>query len=540
LLALFLGVFLASYCEATFYVSDCSAQNVQYVHDNLAQDGDTITLPAGTFSWTTHVDITKAITIQGQTTLNSDTGICNDQTVLVDNIVQAPGGTGFFHCTASPNKPLRITGITLTGVGGRQETAYNGAIRLGGAGDQVRIDHIHNTGGLRQSIFIALWGNIYGVADHIVEDNLAGQNSQSQVQNGIEANGDVEFSQPAGYGGDRFFFFEDWYINNWGHLFSTGGGFDGGHGAKFVLRHCHFYDVKILCHGTEGARNRGGRAQEIYNNDYHWSYFTTMDGIRSGTLIAHDNTYDGIAPRGYGLQTCRMFHTGDGTWGGATGRNAWDSNDPTMYASGTATAVNTIPGNTVTITDSTKNWTVNQWVGYSVSNAAGTVLYVQSNTSNSVTGPEAGYGGPYFSVGDTYQIRKVLAAIDQPCRGAGDLISGDSPPPAWPHQAIEPCYSWNNVFTPTGAHINWSPEMNAPLLEGRDYFSNTAMPGYTPYTYPHPLVTGQPQPTPTPSATSTPTPTPTPIPSPTPTVSSTSTPAPTATPGHSRGHHPHP
>ena len=32
------------------------------------------------------------------------------------------------------------------------------------------------------------------------------------------------------------------------------------------------------------------------------------------------------------------------------------------------------------------------------------------------------------------------------------------------------------------------------LVEGRDYYNNTPMPGYTPYTYPHPLTKGLPPP----------------------------------------------
>jgi hypothetical protein len=50
---------------ATVYNSDGSSTNIQYIHDNLAVDGDTIAIPAGTFSWTTTLTITKAITLQG-------------------------------------------------------------------------------------------------------------------------------------------------------------------------------------------------------------------------------------------------------------------------------------------------------------------------------------------------------------------------------------------------------------------------------------------------------------------------------------------
>ena len=49
----------------TVYHSDGSAANVQALH-NAALDGDTITLPAGTFTWSIPVTISKAIKIQGE------------------------------------------------------------------------------------------------------------------------------------------------------------------------------------------------------------------------------------------------------------------------------------------------------------------------------------------------------------------------------------------------------------------------------------------------------------------------------------------
>src|SRR5438552_14800940 len=65
LLALFLGVCFASHCEATVYYSNGSAASVQSIHNNQAQNGDTITLPAGIFAWTTGVVLSKAIILQG-------------------------------------------------------------------------------------------------------------------------------------------------------------------------------------------------------------------------------------------------------------------------------------------------------------------------------------------------------------------------------------------------------------------------------------------------------------------------------------------
>jgi hypothetical protein len=464
-----------------------------------AVDGDTVIVPAGTAAWTSGLTITKGITIQGQTTTNSDNGTANDQTVLVDNLVHVPGDQGFFHCTTNTGQSLRITGITFTGVGGRGDTMYNGALRFRGTSDQVRIDHCHFTGGLKHNNYIAVYSTIYGVADHLVIDNLPSQLGQQRVFNGT-GYGDLEFSRPAGYGGSQFFFFEDCYINNTPGRFTGSGGVDAAHGGKFVMRHCHLFNVEILCHGTEADRGRGGRAQEIYNNDYHWSYLTTMDGIRSGSLIAHDNTFYGTTPRGYALQTYRTFWNYHGFFGGASGDNPWDYNateldgthvdghPPYLFESGTVSS-----GTSTTLTDTSKSWTTNQWVGYTARRLSDSVIgKVIANTSNTLTFADAGYPKPDWANGNQYQIHKVLAALDQPCRGAGDLISGDNPPPAWSHQQLEPCYSWNNIHSPGGEHINFTPASSstATLLSGRDYFNDTPMPGYTPYVYPHPLVSG--------------------------------------------------
>ena len=65
LLALFLGVCFGPHCGATVYHSNGSAASVQGMHDTQAQNGDTITLPAGTFIWTRRVHVTKAITLAG-------------------------------------------------------------------------------------------------------------------------------------------------------------------------------------------------------------------------------------------------------------------------------------------------------------------------------------------------------------------------------------------------------------------------------------------------------------------------------------------
>jgi len=56
--------------SAAVYNSDGTVQSIQAIHNNQAVDGDTIMVPAGTFSWTARLNITKGITIQGQRTIS--------------------------------------------------------------------------------------------------------------------------------------------------------------------------------------------------------------------------------------------------------------------------------------------------------------------------------------------------------------------------------------------------------------------------------------------------------------------------------------
>ncbi len=141
-----------------------------------------------------------------------------------------------------------------------------------------------------------------------------------------------------------------------------------------------------------------------------------------------------------------------------------------------------------------------------------------------------------FNTGDSFEIREVNVVLDQPGRGRGDYISGSSPAPiGWPNQASEPVHIWGNTLGPNFGNGNGRSVVYSQgysVIQNQDWFyssdNSAALPGYTPYIYPHPLVTDPPMPSPTPSPTVTPSPTP--IPTPTPSPTSPPSPTPTATP----------
>jgi hypothetical protein len=485
-----------------------------------AADGDTVIVPAGTEVWRSTLTVDKGITLQGQTTTNSTNGTAVDNTIIQDSDERRrPGGSPFVIVASQLGKSYRITGLTFDG-GSATVTNYNGAIQLSGNSHSVRLDHCNFRPSLtKQAHWVAIIGAIWGVADHNIfkfqGTGVGGQESffiymsNWPNPNGTEGvNGDGAFAQPTDFGTEKFFFIEDNWLQTVSGTEPTGGP-DDLRGGRWVWRHNHMYNSQVQGHGTEDGRWRGGRAREVYNNDFHATATFGTGGVRSGVTVFHDNTFDGIAPgqSGYQLQAYRlMFAWPSCPFHGATGDNPWDVNvteadgthvdghPPYLFDSGTATG-----GNGSQIIDTTKNWTANQWAGYTAKfTGDNQVALIQSNTNNTLNVyfyTDSG-GGHVWEAGDGYQIHKVLIALDQPSRGKGDLITSDRPTPVgWPHQELEPSYSWNNVYTPTGAHVNFTVgTAGTTLKEGRDYFNDKPMPGYTPYLYPHPLTRGLPPP----------------------------------------------
>src|SRR4029453_16137817 len=99
-------------------------------------------------------------------------------------------------------------------------------------------------------------------------------------------------------------------------------------------------------------------------------------------------------------------------------------------------------------------------VSYRIKKVGGTGSYgsyIISNTSNTITysyNDSVSGGHLIFNAGDTYEIQRVLVLMDQNGRGKGDRVAGEPPintttgKASWNHEALEPCYSWNNIYTP--------------------------------------------------------------------------------------------
>ena len=455
-----------------------------------AANGDTVAIPAGTATWSSTLTVTKAITLSGA-------GI--GQTIIKDNVPRGRSSS-VLTWVLQASRPSRMTGIEFQNAASSE--SFDGAIMVVGSESDsrtMRIDHCVFTNLFAPAIQIE---GALGVADHNTF-TFSHSGIGIEVKHngwGGRSYGDGSWADPPCFGTSKFFFFEDNTFNNNSGV-QTGGNIDSVGGGRYVARYNIFNNALANTHGTEsGGRQRSMRAMEIYNNTFNFTFPATGGQIRGGTALIHDNVYSGQISSGMSLHCYRQYFPFN-MWGGASGVNPWDSNDPHgIYASGAHTASKS---NRV-LTDSNAHWTTNQWAGYSLTNTVtGRTSFITSNTATTITysfdNTYDPSGNLVFNTRDGYAIYKLLVALDQPGRGEGDLVTGDMPrnattrTAAWPHQALEPIYSWNNTIN--GSNVNIQ-SVFPTIQENRDYYNQTTMPGYTTFTYPHPLVTGQPLPAP--------------------------------------------
>lgn len=481
-----------------------------------AVDGDTVTIPAGTWTWATAANpalgITKAITLSGA-------GI--GQTIIRDGCTTSQAV--LLRLTPPATKTARLTGIEFNN-NGRTSQAFSGIIVATGQttgsavpdGRRVRIDHckFDNLNGLSLQVQA-----IYGVCDH--NEFINNKNMIYVYHPTAYAWADSRWSEASDWGSENFWFIE----TNTFTRTTTGACVDAYAGARYVARYNTSTRGHWDAHGTESAaRARGTRAVEIYNN----TMIGPMAGnnfinLRSGVCIAHDNTVTGV-PAGIGgmvLLNQRTMGAAFIPWTQADGDCIWDLNDPgNPFYEGTVDSYNS---STRTITISPDpGWDADEWAGYAIRKTSACTVsstnycnsMINANTSNTLTFA-SGLNGSYLSFvpGDTFELNLITQVMDQPgVSGGTDLLGVGSQsvapplPPEWNNQVPDPCYEWNNTGDGT-PNLNFAVSAingwQLQIVEGVNYFNDTQAPGYTPYIYPHPLAADDDPPDPpTPPASS--------------------------------------
>jgi hypothetical protein len=509
LLALCWSAWAGTYTAAT-----CSRADVDAVINgptHTAVDGDVIQIPAGGCTWTSGITVSAGIgiTIKGAGTPSNDpatTGASASctQTVLIDNLT---GGGNMFHVSPTFNSSvMRLSCMKIAGDPGLGTNAIISPIALKGTCNsstcaQVRLDNITFDSSLQAKISNSdtaiVSDNVFGVLDHNRMTGVAGPNIfqfinyNNSAWNGVGGYGDNDWATASSFGTAKTLYLENNSFEGSATLMGetesavTNGGQGGGRIAARFNYHTGPSPSSIGNHGTESnGRARGGRQIEYYGNTVVCT--NTSGGcqgavaVRSGVNMVFGNSLT-TGPGSWFNQyvafvTYRTLQN-FAPWGTCDGTGAYDNNDGTVYASGTVTSVST-SGETVTITDTTKIWSGDQWIPngapYALRNTTRSVGAQITGNGTSTVSAKGWTAAPDFQVGDSYQILRASACIDQPNRSGGTLLSGfPTPSPTGAiNQSIDPTYEWNNSgYNPVFGNVSSGDKAQ---IANRDWFTDNS------------------------------------------------------------------
>jgi len=532
----------ATYTAASMASADIQAAiNAEAAANPGGLGGDIILVPNvpfnGNVTWTPGgIQFTNPITLQGPGT----NGQCFAYYSDIGN--STPSWTVTCIAAFTTNSSIigtnewRITGFEIVGItNGGPSPGGKGAIQFIGNGYNMRFDHNLMTN--CNDWMVCTYG-VCGVIDHNTFINKPGTiilewtaENWSGFPNGTGpyANfADGSWAAPTGLGTSNFMFAEDnMFIPEAGGSLGIAA-CDATAGGRIVMRHNTMTNGLMSLHGTEtGGLARGPRAFEFYlNTNYQTINADHPVNLRAGTGVCYSNQTIyvlGGSCNPYYQEVCCYGSAGYyPDWGAFNGTNLLCKNStnsdgsPVVYAAFTCsnTSVTTPVSSpyyyTVAASVASPNWIVDQWRGYSIvdtSEPIGTsqVNYtnfslVTHNTSNSISfmGNTTGTSATtVFNAGDACVLYLQQNVIDMPgmgqCTGwvrdpITTMITNNAIALA---QAIEPIYTWSNVIN--GAPVG-TTNVYAVVRPGVHFIDGTPAPGYTPYPYPHPLVSGAPPP----------------------------------------------
>lgn len=493
---------MALFCQRTnaqtINAASCSSADVEIALAAVVADGTTVNIPAGNCTWTTPVMYTQvfSMTIAGAGAQTPAGG--TDRTIIVDGVSHSPTDNPTFQVSTAAGKSFRLTGIAIHGLSSNSAPSYNGIVRIQGLSQAMRIDHCHFYG--LNLVDMTIDGWIYGVVDHNLFDATVSVNFGVRIGqgrwNGAPGDGNLSWTDTEHFGSNQFVFLEDntfnW-LNSTSSPNSYGAVNDCNDGGRFVFRH-NTMNGFLYVQTHEMAQDiRGCRAYEIYDNTANTTLDTAGSAAgnfafffqtRMGTGLLWGNNVTGYKQVANFSQDRTQGPSGghpqiapSGGWGycGTTyGPSPWDGNtDSSGYpcvdqiGRGQGDLLTGLFPNKLNSTTGTIS---------SVQNAQ-VPLYIWDNTFSPLPNDTDSYGASQdpATIAENRDYYLQLPNINESATFNGTAGIGQgllSERPA--------------TCTPLTAY--WATDTNT-LYQCATPNSWTTY--YTPYTYPHPLVTGE-------------------------------------------------
>lgn len=499
---------------ATRTAASCNASDVQAAI-NAAADGDTVSVPAGSCSWTTGVTVPSniGITITGTGTPNSGASTSAPSSSCTATVITWTLGSGNM-LSFSPqygNSTTRLSCMEINTTGSGSGSAYPVAVVASCTSSgcpNLRLDNLTIPTGAMCSVSDASFAtisNLFGVADHNSVGDVAPSCNGTVLVNVGDGNwlGVGQYGDNSWYSADTFGTNQTFYLEN--NTFNYGLGTDtdvygsSNGGGRLACRFNTFNNASVgacYTHGTDtNQRTRGARQVEGYGNTINSCVGGACDTIfefRSGVGLIFGNSINSL--NAYinsvaKLDSQRVWRV-DTPWGACDGSSVWDTNDGTTYYSGTIGSVS-YASNNYAVTGSS-GWSANEWANssgapYSFHDITqGFGFQIGASTANSITSAvSCAQGGNGCSQApassDSYEILRARVCMDQPTRSGGNLVenNGSGNPvlvstgnPGAVSQSLDPTYEWNDATVPNGK----SPigALEGQMIANRDFYSETA------------------------------------------------------------------
>jgi len=497
LLIFFFGFFgLAKSSQAaTINAASCNSSDVQAAV-TAASDGDIVSIPAcsnTTWSGTDYspvVNVNKSLTIIGA-------GI--DETNIT------PASTYALKLNSTGSKVIDISGITF--LADNQTSQNRPRIQLtGDATGSIRFHHNKyddlNVAGEGQA---ELYLDVDTRANALIDHNTFNKYRYPQI---INLYSSLEYStirKPVGYGAG-------WATTEWAfiednvfrlpcdpyddeHVIALKSAVnDNKYAGKGVFRHNMIYNGVFLQHGLcETSSNVfGGMALEIYNNTTIMQNGCTAVAyteVMGGTVLVHDNDI-----RFWGTGRLNpVYNSINGCSGDTSCLNHWQTNTRTLHQSCRDNWIGGVCDGTVW------QWatsaTDTSWLLCKAGDSNCTKHHCQYSWDLCTVDSDCTSKGGGTCTGTLDNRDNSSGRVCFDGNGSGTLDAG-TPGSVNAHIDYEPIYFWNNTLVTCaadGTGCGTPKTFAAALVDfgdnfklGVDYF-NSAKPGYSPYTYPHPL-----------------------------------------------------
>jgi hypothetical protein len=482
----------------------------------LASSGDTVFLPAGSSIWTNAETTTEnGVTIPEGVAVK---GAGIDQSTVVDSL-----GVGIWNAAFYMKSNSSLSHITLKAA----PSGYSGNLVLIGNASGWRIHNckftniasrgVHSIGDRGGSV---IDGNTFeAVSGGGTFQLITIQGNSNYNPPRINPSND-SWSEGPKLGSDRSVYIED---NTFWQDAQGDATLETYIGGRAVFRNNISTNFVMGVHGNDSSV-RSGHVLEAYNNTFVNNLGSNNGAafnIRGGTALIYNNT---ITATGPGFETVnktsikqyRSSYQVNLANGALDGFQNDDGNQP--YHATDGAGIHTGSNNATTLTDTTKSWPIDLLQGtgtystgdtqapYVVWNRTdGSRGYITTHTANTVSLTLSGGSDNDWDTGDEYVITWGYPGLDQPGWAGPTTFNKDKATDTYfthSEQVLTPIYIWGNTFNGSPNALPGSlafgsytstvqPDSDMFIQEGREWFDDGTKPSnYTPYTYPHPLRSG--------------------------------------------------